>query len=66
MHSTRSIICSSKKQEFHAPTNTEQEPHIKQTHQQTSDNQELKNLMKSLFEQMGTMINLLTTMINRI
>jgi hypothetical protein len=34
------------KQEFHAPTNTEQEPHIKQSHQQTSCMQELKNMMK--------------------
>jgi hypothetical protein len=28
--------------------------------------QELKNKIKNLFEQMGTMINLLTTVINRI
>jgi hypothetical protein len=35
------------KQEFHAPTNIEQEPHVKQSHQQTNDMQELKN-MKSL------------------
>jgi hypothetical protein len=54
------------KQEFHAPTNIEQEPHIKQSYQQTSDMQELKNVMKSLCEQMGTMLNLLTTVINRI
>jgi hypothetical protein len=46
--------------------NIEQEPHIKQSHQQTSDMRELKNMMKSLFEQMGTMINLLRTVINRI
>jgi hypothetical protein len=39
------------KQEFHAPINIEQEPHIKQSHQQTSDMQKLKkNMMKSLFE----------------
>jgi hypothetical protein len=54
------------KQEFHVPTNTEQAPYIKQSYQQTSDMQELKNMMKSLFKQMGTMINLLTTVINRI
>jgi hypothetical protein len=54
------------KQEFHAPTNIEQEPHIKQSYQHTSDMHELKNMMKSLSEQMGTMINLLTTAINRI
>jgi hypothetical protein len=51
------------KQEFYAPTNIEQEPHINQSHQQTSNMQELKNTMKSIFEQMGTMLNLLTTMI---
>jgi hypothetical protein len=53
------------KQEFHVPTNIGQEPHIKQSYQQTSDMQELKNMMKILFEQMGTMLNLLTTVINR-
>jgi hypothetical protein len=30
------------KQEFHTPTNIEQEPHIKQYYQQTRDMQELK------------------------
>jgi hypothetical protein len=54
------------KQEFHAPTNIEQEPQIKQSHQQTRDMQELKNMTKSFFEQTGTMINLFTTVINRI
>jgi hypothetical protein len=54
------------KQEFQATTNIEQEPHIKQSHQQTSDMKELQNMMKSLFEQMGTIINLLTTLKNRI
>jgi hypothetical protein len=53
------------KQEFHAPTNIEQEPHIKQSHRQTSEMQELKNMMKILFEQIGTMVNL-TTVIKRI
>jgi hypothetical protein len=32
------------KQEFHVPTNIEQEPHIKQRHQQTSGMQELKKI----------------------
>jgi hypothetical protein len=32
----------------------EQEPHVNQPYQQTSDMQDLKSMMKSLFEQMGT------------
>jgi hypothetical protein len=47
-----------------APTNTEQETQINQPHQQTSDIQELKNMMKCFFEQTGTMLNLLTTVLN--
>jgi hypothetical protein len=39
---------------------------MNQSHQQTSDIQELKNMMKSLFEQMGTMPNLLTAMLNKL
>jgi hypothetical protein len=54
------------KQNSYTPTNIEQEPHINQSHQQTSDIQELKIVMKSLFEQMGTMLNLLTTMLNKL
>jgi hypothetical protein len=34
------------------PINREQEPHINQPHQQACDTQDLKNMMKSLFEQM--------------
>jgi hypothetical protein len=45
--------------------NTEQKPYTNQSHQQTSDIQELKNMTKSLFEQMGTMLNLLTTMLTK-
>jgi hypothetical protein len=54
------------KQNYYNPTNTEQEPHINQPHQQTSDIQDLKNMMKSLFEQMGTILNLLTTMLTKL
>jgi hypothetical protein len=54
------------KQNSCAFTNIGQEPHINQSHQQTSNMQELKKMMKSLFEQIGTMINLLTTVLNRI
>jgi hypothetical protein len=44
------------KQNSYTATNIEQEPHINQPHQQTSNIQDLKDIMKSLFEQMGTMI----------
>jgi hypothetical protein len=49
------------KQNSYAATNIEQDPHTNQPHEQTSDTQDLKNIMKSLFERMGTMLNLLTT-----
>jgi hypothetical protein len=45
------------KQNSYAPTNIKQEPHMNQLHQQTSDIQYLNNMMKILFEQMGTMLN---------
>jgi hypothetical protein len=45
------------KQNSYIPTNTEQEPHMNQSHRQTGDIQELKNMTKSLFEQLGTMLN---------
>jgi hypothetical protein len=48
------------------PTNIDQEPHTNQSHQQTSDMQDLKNMMKRLFERMGTMLNLLTTMLTKL
>jgi hypothetical protein len=38
------------KQKPNAPTNIEQEAHINQSDQQTSDMQKLKNMMKPLFE----------------
>jgi hypothetical protein len=47
------------------PTNIKQEPHINQLYKQTSDIQDLKNMMKSLSKQMGTMLNLLTTVITK-
>jgi hypothetical protein len=49
------------KQNSYAATNVEQDQHVNRPLQQTSDAQDLKNMMKSLFEQMGTMLNLLTT-----
>jgi hypothetical protein len=54
------------KQHPHTPTNMEHEPYINQPHQQTSDIQELKTMLKSLFEQMGTMLNLLTTVLTKL
>jgi hypothetical protein len=50
------------KQNSYMPTNLEQEPYTNQSHQQTSDVQDLKNTMKSLSEQTGTMLNLVSTM----
>jgi hypothetical protein len=55
-----------KEQNSYTPTNIEQEPHINQYHQQTNDIHDLKNIMKSLFEQLGTMLNLLTTMLTKL
>jgi hypothetical protein len=53
------------KQNSYAATNIEQDQHINQSHQQTSDIQNLKNMIKSLFEQMGTMLNLLTSVFSK-
>jgi hypothetical protein len=38
------------KQNSYTPINIEQEPHTNQCRHQTSDMQDLKNMMKSLFE----------------
>jgi hypothetical protein len=54
------------KQHSYADTNIKQDQHINQPLQQTSDIQELKNMMKSLFEQMETMLNLLTTVLTKL
>jgi hypothetical protein len=54
------------KQNSYGHTNFEQEPHTNQSHQQASDMQDLKNMMKSLFEQMGTMLNILTTVLTKL
>jgi hypothetical protein len=53
------------KQNYYVSANTEQDPHIFQSHQQTSDIQELKNMMKSLSEQKRTALNL-TTVLNKL
>jgi hypothetical protein len=54
------------KQNSYAATNIEQEQHINQLHQETSDIQDLKNMTKSLFEQMRTMLNPLTTVLTKL
>jgi hypothetical protein len=41
-------------------------PPVNQPLQQFNDISDLKDLMKSLFEQMGTMINLLTTVLTKL
>jgi hypothetical protein len=47
------------KHQSFAPTNIAQKPHTNHPYQQTSNMQDLKHMLKSLFEQMGTMLNLL-------
>jgi hypothetical protein len=54
------------KQTSYAATNTDQDQHINQSHQQTNDIQDLKNMTKSLFEPMGTMLTLLTTVLTKL
>jgi hypothetical protein len=54
------------KQNSYAATNIEQEPHINQLYQQTCDIRGLRNVIKSLSEQMGTMLNLLTAVLTEL
>jgi hypothetical protein len=54
------------KQNFYVPINVQQEPQANEPHQQTGDIQDLENTIKSLFEQKETMLNLLTTMLNKL
>jgi hypothetical protein len=54
------------KQNSYAATSIEQDQHINQPLQQTSNIQDLKNMMKSLFEQMGTMLNLFTAALTKL
>jgi hypothetical protein len=49
----------------YTPTQIDDIQYINQPHQQNSNIHELKNMMKGLFEQMGTMLNILTTMLNK-
>jgi hypothetical protein len=54
------------RQNSYTATNIEQDPHINQPLQQTSNIQDLTNMMKSLFEQMETMLNFLTTVLTKL
>jgi hypothetical protein len=54
------------KQNTYATTTIERDQHINQPLQQTSDIQELKYMRKSLFEQLGTMLSFLTTVITKL
>jgi hypothetical protein len=53
------------KQNSYAATDIEQDQHINQPHQQISELQELKDTMKNIFEQMGTMLSLLATVLTK-
>jgi hypothetical protein len=48
------------------PTQIDDVQYINQLHQQNSDIHELKNMTEGLFEQIVTMLNLLTTVINKV
>jgi membrane-associated HD superfamily phosphohydrolase len=54
------------KQNSYAPTNVEQDPLTTQPNQETSDIQDIKYMMKSHFERMGTMLYLLTTVLTKL
>jgi hypothetical protein len=55
------------KQNSYAATNMGQDHHINQPHQQTNDIcTRLKNMMDSLFEQMGTTLNILTAVLSKL
>jgi alpha-L-fucosidase len=67
LHTQLEVTCAQvTKQNSYAATNIEQDQHINQPLQQTSDIQDLKNMMKSLFEQVGTRLNLLTTVLTKL
>jgi hypothetical protein len=49
------------KQNSYAPINIEQDPHTIRPYQQTSVMQDIESMRQVLFEQMETLLNLLTT-----
>jgi hypothetical protein len=65
-HTTRSNICSNNQTKFLCCNKYRVKSTHNQSHQQTSDIQDLKNMMKTLFKQMGTMLNLLTTVLTKL
>jgi hypothetical protein len=54
------------KQNSYTLTQIENVQYMNQPHQQNSDIHELKNMMKGLFEQMVTMLNVLTAVLNKL
>jgi hypothetical protein len=54
------------KQNSYTPAPLEEVPNTIQPHQQNSDMQELKNMIKGLFNQLGTMLNLLTSVLTKL
>jgi hypothetical protein len=65
-HQPRVTYAQITKQNSYAATNIGQDQHINQLLQQISDIQDLKNMMKSLFEEMETMLNLPTTVLTKL
>jgi hypothetical protein len=57
---------SNPKQNSYTLTQIENLQNTNQSHQQNSDINELKNMMKGLLEQTGTMLNLLTTVLKKL
>jgi hypothetical protein len=53
------------KQNSYAATNIEQGQHINQSHQQTNHIQDLKKYDEKHFEEVGTMLNLLTIVLTK-
>jgi hypothetical protein len=51
---------------FYTPIEIDDVQYINQPHQQNYDVHEIKNMVKGIFEQMGTMLNLLTTVLNKL
>jgi hypothetical protein len=62
----RRNICLSRRTQLPATSSTNQAPHPSSPLHQTSDINDLKDMMKRLFEQMSTMLNLLTTVLTKL
>jgi hypothetical protein len=66
INSTEITCAQITQQNSYASTNIEQESHRNKSRQQTSDMQDLKHTMNSLFGQMWTMLNLLTAVLPKL